>query len=65
MMTEHCDDDHSKLPLAFFWLAIVCWSQMQARKGGARDSLSVLDFGDVRVAVSCDMAYFDTAEVLA
>lgn len=36
-------------------LPYVCWEAMQIKKGQQRDSLSVIDFGDVRVAVSCNI----------
>jgi hypothetical protein len=34
----------------------IAWGSMQARKGQPRDSLSVLDFGTVRMAVSADVS---------
>lgn len=37
-------------------LPFVCWESMQVKKGQQRDSLSVIDFGDVRVAVSCNIS---------
>ena len=39
-------------------LKFVAWSKMQANKGQSRDSLSVLDFGDIRVAISIDLTDF-------
>lgn len=36
-------------------LPYICWEEMQAYKGQQRGSLSVIDFGDVRVAVSCNI----------
>lgn len=37
-------------------LPFVCWESMQVKKGQQRGSLSVIDFGAVRVAVSCNIS---------
>jgi hypothetical protein len=39
-------------------LPFVAWSRVQVRKGDTRDSLSVIDFGDRRIAVSVDLTIF-------
>jgi hypothetical protein len=39
-------------------LPYVCWEVMQAIKGQPRDSLSVIDFGDFRVAVACNITNY-------
>lgn len=36
----------------------VAWSEIQVAKGKQRQALSVLDLGDVRVAIDCDLTYF-------
>lgn len=39
-------------------LKFVAFSKIQPRKGDPRRSLSVIDFGDVRIAVAADLTYF-------
>jgi hypothetical protein len=36
----------------------VSYSKMQARRGDARRSLSVVDFGDVRYVLECNLSHF-------
>jgi hypothetical protein len=36
----------------------VAYSKMQARRGDARRSLSVVDFGDVRYVLECNLSHF-------
>jgi hypothetical protein len=36
----------------------VAYSKMQARRGDARRSLSVIDFGDVRYILECNLSHF-------
>ncbi len=36
----------------------VAYSKMQARRGDARRSLSVVDFGDVRYFLECNLSHF-------
>ncbi len=36
----------------------VAWSEVQPRKGDQRRALSVIDFGDVRFALRCDLTDF-------
>ncbi len=39
-------------------LHFISWEMVQARKGDQRRSLSVVDFGDVRVALDADLSNF-------
>jgi hypothetical protein len=36
----------------------VAYSKMQSRRGDARRSLSVVDFGDVRYVLECNLSHF-------
>ncbi|MFA6904415.1 MAG: hypothetical protein WC236_15175 [Gallionellaceae bacterium] len=36
----------------------VAWKEVQPAKGKQRRQLSVIDFGDVRIALNCDLTYF-------
>lgn len=36
----------------------VAFAKVQVRKGQPRRQLSVIDFGDLRVALDCDLTYF-------
>ncbi|NNM70214.1 MAG: hypothetical protein HKM00_09690 [Gallionella sp.] len=36
----------------------VAWHEVQGAKGQQRRSLSVIDFGDFRMALNCDLTYF-------
>ena len=36
----------------------VAWSEVQVAKGKQRRQLSVIDFGDIRVALNCDLTDF-------
>ena len=36
----------------------VAWAKVQARKGDQRRELSVVDFGDCRIALDTDLTYF-------
>jgi hypothetical protein len=36
----------------------VAWKEVQTAKGQQRQSLSVIDFGDFRVAIDCDLTDF-------
>jgi len=39
-------------------LKFVAFNRVQPRKGDERRSLSVVDFGDVRIAIDCDLTVF-------
>ena len=39
-------------------MKFVAWKQMQIKKGAQRQALSVIDFGDARFAIDCDLTDF-------
>lgn len=39
-------------------MPFVAWTKVQARKGDVRDCLSVIDFGDLRIAVRADLTLY-------
>lgn len=39
-------------------MSFVAWESMQAKRGDIRTSLSVLDFGDYRMVIKCDLTSY-------